>query len=171
MLAHVVVNVESVTWVDIGTLIGVALTFGAIEAGVVVAYVQLGRQAKISESEHLIGMLGRWSEVLLQDARYLVDSFKDGDEVLRAMGLYEDSHDQREFVLRRIPGFFEDLGILTGDIKVIEVRSVRNSMATSIRLYWEKFKPFIDKERKRQKADGKEPTAYEWFEKLKKDVS
>lgn len=173
-MASVVIVETSSPWFDAGLLAVGLLTFLAIGAGVWVAWKQLGRQAKIAESEHLMGMLRRWSEMPLQEARHLVDSFEDGDEVLLAMDEYEDSHDEREFVLLRIPAFFEDLGILALDLKVVEVRSVKNSVGSSIDYYWKRFKPLVldmRKKREERKAVGKVPTAYKWFEDLKNEVS
>lgn len=174
MLASGVIVETSSPWFDAGMLVVGLLTVSTIGAGVWVAWVQLGRQAKIAEAEHLMGMLRRWSELLLQEARHLVDDFESGEEVLMAMQRFENTHDEREFVLLRIPAFFEDLGILTKDMEVIKPKSVENSMASSIRYYWEKFEPIIldmREQREKQKTADKVPTAYKWFEDLKDEVS
>ena len=180
MLASVIVETSNV-WFDIGMIVVGAGTLSAIAAGVYVAQNQLGlaavaqkRQAKIAEAEHLMGMLRRWSELLLQEARHLADDYKDGKSLRNAMEKFEKKHDEREFVLLRIPAFFEDLGILVGDMEVIEVESVRNSMASSIDYYWTKFEPYIldlRTERRKIKATDKVPIAYAWFEDLWNEVS
>lgn len=164
MLASVVIVQDSVIWIDV-------VTAAAVVIGVSFAGLQLRRQARIAESEHLMGMLRRWSEKPLQDARHLVDQYSDSNGVLTAMEGFEKTHDEREFVLLRILAFYEDLGILARDMKVIQVKSVRNSLASSVAYYWERFELVVLDLRQKQEADGKKPTAYAWFENLKNKIS
>ena len=165
MLASDIIIIDSVSWVDIATLVGAFLTFGAILLGVCVASFQLGRQAEIAESEHLMDTLRKWDDARLEESRLAVHQLEPGRLATALMEL--GPRDADYYTLMRVFGFFEDLGVLVCKLGVIKPESIAASLGSPIRYYWKMFRPFVCKAR----IEEEHPTMYEWFKELKNQVS
>ena len=165
MLSSDIIIIDSVTGVDIATLVGAILTFGAILLGVCVAWFQLGRQAEIAESEHLMDTLRKWDDARLEESRLAVHQFETGG--LTKVLLELEPRNKDYYTLMRVFGFFEDLRVLVCKLGVIKPDSVKASLRRPIKYYWNMFQPFVCKAR----IKDKHPTMYEWFEELKNQVS
>ncbi|MCH8994411.1 MAG: hypothetical protein IH959_05505 [Chloroflexi bacterium] len=146
----------------------------AIGVGVVVGLIEFGfaaraqrDQAKAAESQHLMGVLSKWEDRPLEEARRMLRRYGDGHELKNALEKLEEAASDDYFTLGRVPDFFEDLGVLVFDLKVVKAKSVRNSLGSSIRHYWRYFEPYVETARVGQKQS----TMYEWFEKLSNEMA
>lgn len=173
-MADFIINVESVTWVDIATLVGVALTFGAIEAGVIVAWVHLGTAAKAQQqqadavsAQHLLNVVSKWGDKRLEEARKSVNSIGDKDKLCRKLKkLSGRAATEKYYNLLRVSDFFEELGFQVSEFDFITVETANEILGSSVIGYWELYEPFV----KWARDHYKEETVYEFFQELTENV-
>ncbi len=142
----------------------------AVFATLVFAARQLSRTAKTAESEHLADVLRKWDDERLEEARHAVNQYDGRDQLLQALVDGDAQSTKDYFVLLRVPNFFEDVGNLVFDQKVVRIESVRHGLRGSVRYYWQLFEPFAQRLQEEQRKRGEEATVFEAFRKLAEQV-
>lgn len=148
--------------------LGAAVASFLAAAGTLVVLAKAAKYAK-REVDHarqereaaLVARIStRWNEASMEEARQLANTYKNSSELLEAMTKFDQYNSRFYYVLERIPGFFEDLGLVCcKDDKLIPL--VKDLIGPSVKYYYELYSPWTN-----QMKDDPTQGTYPFFKKL-----
>ena len=145
--------------------VAAVLTFFVVAGAAVVAWIQLN-QAKSNAKERvkadmarlMADLFRRWDEPLLTESR--IEAAKRSPSQLRyAIEMFSKAADKTYFVLFRVPGFFEEIAIMTREGTISE-ELVRKYFLLVVQQEWQRWEPTI----RYMRSETNNASVYEHFQ-------